>query len=86
MEFEFDPAKSALNREKHGLDFVQAQEIWADENRALVPMTFADEDRFMMVGAIDTKLWSAVFTWRGTRIRIISVRRARDDERQNYES
>lgn len=86
MKFEFDPAKSALNREKHGLDFVQAQEIWADENRALVPLTFADEDRFMMVGEIDTKLWSVVFTWRGTRIRIISVRRARDDERQNYES
>ena len=86
MEFEFDPDKSAANKEKHGIDFVEAQEIWADEERALVPLLFADEDRFMMIGEFGTKLWSAVFTWRGTRVRIISVRRARDDERQNYES
>ena len=86
MEFEFDPSKSAVNKEKHGLDFVEAQGIWADENRALVPLIFADEDRFMMIGEIGDKLWSAVFTWRGTRVRIISVRRAREDERQNYES
>ena len=86
MEFEFDPDKSAANKEKHGIDFVEAQEIWADEERALVPLIFADEDRFMMIGEFGTKLWSAVFTWRGTRVRIISVRRARDDERQNYES
>ena len=86
MEFEFDPDKSAGNKEKHGIDFVEAQEIWADEDRAQVPLNFADEDRFMLIGKIGTKLWSAVFTWRGTRVRIISVRRARDDERQNYES
>ena len=86
MEFEFDPTKSAANKEKHGIDFVEAQGIWADEDRALLPLTFADEGRFMMIGSIDSKLWSAVFTRRGTRIRIISVRRAREDERQNYES
>lgn len=86
MEFEFDPDKRAGNKEKHGIDFVEAQEIWADEDRALVPLIFSDEDRFMMIGEIGAKLWTAVFTWRGTRIRIISVRRARNDERQNYES
>lgn len=86
MEFEFDPKKSAANKEKHGLDFVEAQEIWADEDRALLPLTFADEDRFMMIGRIDTKLWSAVFTWRGSRVLIVSVRRAREDESEHYES
>ncbi len=86
MEFGFDPDKSAANKEKHGLDFVQARGIWADEDRALVPLIFSDEDWFMMIGEIGDKLWSAVFTWSGLRIRIISVCRARDDERQNYES
>ena len=86
MEFEFDPSKSDLNREKHGLNFVEAQGIWDDEDRALLTLTFADEDRYLIVGMINGKLWSAVFTWRGPRIRIISVRRAREDERQNYES
>jgi uncharacterized protein len=85
MEFEFDLNKSAMNREKHGLDFVDAQSIWLDEDRALLPLTFVDEERFMMIGRIDTRLWSAVFTWRGLRIRIISARRAREDERQHYE-
>ena len=85
MEFEFDPNKSAMNREKHGLDFFDAQLIWQDEDRALLPLTFADEERFMMIGRIDTRLWTAVFTWRGLRIRIISARRAREEERQHYE-
>lgn len=86
MEFEFDPAKSAANKEKHGLDFTEAHEVWADERRVLLPLSFADEERFIVVGEVAGKLWSAVFTWRGTKIRIISVRRARDDEKQNYES
>ena len=30
MEFEFDQAKSEANRLKHGIDFVQAQELWKD--------------------------------------------------------
>ena len=34
MEFEFDPAKSESNLEKHGVDFVQAQQLWQDPMRA----------------------------------------------------
>ena len=37
MEFEFDPLKSASNREKHGVDFDQAQELWQDPMRIEVP-------------------------------------------------
>lgn len=85
MEFEFDPAKSVSNREKHGVDFVQAQELWQDPMRAEVPARTTDEPRWLVIGRMDGRLWSAVVTYRQDRIGIISVRRARDEEKRIYE-
>jgi uncharacterized protein len=82
-EFEFDPAKSAANRDKHGIDFVEAQVLW--KVAALdQPLPYEGERREMRTGRIGDKLWSAVYTMRGAAIRIISVRRARDDEEDDY--
>jgi uncharacterized protein len=85
MEFEFDPAKSAANQEKHGIDFGRAQELWRDSMRLEVPARTVDEPRWLVIGRIDGKHWSAVVTYREERIRIISVRRSRDEEAVIYE-
>jgi uncharacterized protein len=85
MEFEFDPVKSAANCEKHGVDFVQAQELWQDPLLVEVPARATDEPRWLVIGRMSGKCWSAVVTYRQDRIRIISVRRARDEEIRIYE-
>ena len=85
MEFEFDPAKSESNLEKHGIDFLQAQALWDDVDALEIPARTEDEPRFLVVGRIDGEHWSAVGTYRGDRIRIISVRRSREVEVRLYE-
>lgn len=84
MEFEYDPAKSASNAEKHGIDFDTAQEIWADGIAVVVDARSVTEPRSIIIGRIGTKLWTAVFTMREGKARIISVRRARKNEWEIY--
>ena len=86
MAFEYDANKSNSNREKHGIDFDLAQTLWVDEDRIEIPAKTQDEPRFLVIGKIDEKHWSAVVTYRGENIRIISVRRSRDEEIEIYES
>lgn len=86
MEFEFDPIKSEANKQKHGLDFKQAQEIWADSDFIEIPVKSSDELRFLVIGKISGKHWSGVITYRNDKIRIISVRRSREEEIDIYES
>jgi uncharacterized DUF497 family protein len=85
MAFEFDSRKSAANLAKHGIDFVEAQRLWEDPDLLVIPARTEDEPRWLIIGRIDAKLWSAVVTSRGDAIRIISVRRSRDDEVALYE-
>lgn len=82
--FEFDLAKSAANLVKHGIDFVAAQALWLDDRLLEVPSRFIGEARFLMTGRIGRRYWSAVVTHRGTRVRLISVRRARFEEVVEY--
>ena len=85
MRFEFDPGKSKRNKEKHGIDFVEAQRLWEDENRLEIEARSDDEPRLALIALTEGKLWSAFFTYRGEqRIRLISVRRAREKEEQLY--
>jgi uncharacterized DUF497 family protein len=85
VEFEFDPAKSASNKEKHGLDFVEAQLLWLDSMLLEIPARTSDEPRFVIIGKIGDKHWTCVVTYRENRIRIISVRRSRKEEVEIYE-
>ena len=84
--FEFDAAKSETNRTKHGVDFVEAQGLWNDPMLLEIPAKTDDEPRFLVIGLIDGNHWSAIFTYRGANIRLISVRRARTEEVALYES
>jgi uncharacterized protein len=86
LSFEFDPRKSAANLAKHGIDFVAAQEIWMDPDLLEIDARSLDEPRTLVLGVAHGALWSAVVTRRGPRLRIISVRRARNDERTLYEA
>ncbi len=85
MPFEYDPRKSDSNRKKHGIDFKEAQALWDDEAYIEIPAKNLDEPRFLVVGKIKGKYWSAVITYREENIRIISVRRSRDEEIELYE-
>ncbi len=86
MNFEFDERKSQSNKKKHGLDFTEAQALWNDPELLEIPLKSDDEPRVQLVGLISDKLWSAIITYRREHIRIISVRRARIEERELYES
>jgi hypothetical protein len=84
MRFEFDAAKSKANLAKHGIDFEMAQGLWRDVEGLLVPARYANEPRKLLVAQREGKLWTAIFTERGDAMRIISVRRSRDNERRAY--
>ena len=86
MEFEYDDAKSLANREKHGIDFVEAQLLWLDSLLVEIPARTVDEPRYLVVGVIAGVHWPAVIAYREERIRIISVRRSRREEVEIYES
>jgi uncharacterized protein len=86
ISFEFDPAKSESNLAKHGIDFVEAQALWDDAMLLEIPAKTDDEPRYLVIGVIDEKHWSAVITYRDANIRLISVRRARREEVEIYES
>ena len=85
MAFEFDPRKSTANLAKHGIDFVEAQRLWEDPDLLEIPARTEDEPRWLIVGRIGSRHWSAVVTSRGEVIRIISVRRSRHEEVALYE-
>ena len=85
MILEFDPSKSKINQKKHGIDFIEAQALWEDPDVLEIPAKTTDKQRFLVIGKIEQKHWSAVITYRGDNIRIISVRRARDEESEIYE-
>lgn len=86
MKFEFDLSKSSSNRNKHGIDFEEAQALWDDPDLLEIPARTADEPRYLIIGRIRGKHWSGVVTYRDSVIRIISVRRSRAEEVTLYES
>ena len=86
IRFEFDRAKSKANKEKHGIDFEEAQELWEDNKRVEGPGKTRGEQRFVVVGRTHNEIWTAVITYRHENIRIISVRRESKEEASLYES
>jgi uncharacterized DUF497 family protein len=82
--FEYDPAKSRSNLRKHGIDFEAVQQMWS----GLVvggPARSSGEDRMIAIGQIDGRYWTAIVTWRGPALRIVSARRSRQNEIQIHQ-
>ena len=84
MAFEWDDEKSHSNQAKHGIDFDTARALWDDGNRVEIQSPYPLENRSILIGKLDKKLWTAIFTRRGSALRIISVRRARKREANLY--
>ena len=84
--FEFDQNKSNINFSKHGIDFIEAQQLWQDPDLLEIPALTTDEPRYLVIAKLNNKHWSAVITYRAENIRIISVRRSRKNEVELYES
>jgi uncharacterized DUF497 family protein len=86
VQFEFDSVKSQINKSKHGIDFEKAKALWNDASRVEIQAISTNEPRFMAIGIIDGKHWSAIVTYRNFVVRIISVRRSRENEVKLYGS
>ena len=86
MEFEYDLTKGMSNLAKHGISFAEARQLWRDPAVLIVKAREVIEARWIAIGRIGQKHWSAIFTYREDRIRIISVRRSRAREVALYES
>jgi len=86
MKFEYDENKSQTNKEKHGIDFVDAQNLWKDENALIITANIVDDEiRYALISVYENKCYTAIFTLRDKTYRIISVRRCRKNEERNYD-
>lgn len=87
-ESRFDPAKDAINREKHKLPLAFGERIFEDGDHLILPSIreIDGEERFKVIGAVDGKLFTGVFTWRNDLPRFISVRRSNKGEERAYHS
>ena len=87
MTFEYDENKSKINKLKHNISFDEAKKLWKDPYSFEIPsLQSEDEDRFLVLGKINSKNYTAIITYRATNIRIISVRRSRKKKIELYES
>ena len=86
ITFEFNEQKNKANLLKHGINFIDAQDLWNDPRLLEIPAKTEDEPRYLLIGLIGGKHWSAVITYRNASVRLISVRRSRPEEVALYES
>lgn len=82
--FLFDLNKSRSNQRKHGISFVEAKQLWKDGDRIEREARFVHEPRFSVTGNIQGRIWTAIITYRSGLIRLISVRPAREHEKEDY--
>ena len=86
MEIDFDPAKDAINRDKHGVSLAFGERVLADA-AAVIAGSFRpmdNERRWKAIGLVDGRLWTAVHVIRGATYRMISVRKSNDVEARAY--
>ena len=85
MRISYDPEKRRITLERRGLDFEDAPRLFAGAH-----YTDADrrrdygEDRWISVGLLGTMTIVVVWTEREDSRRIISMRKADKDEREEY--
>ena len=84
--YEWDEAKREANLVKHGVDFMDALEVFADPlriERVNRRREYAEERR-EVVGMVRDQMLFVVYTLRGEVRRLISARRASRNERRAY--
>jgi len=88
LRFEWDEMKAVANARKHGLSFEEATTIFSDPNTITIfdVEHLDEEDRFIDIGlSASGRILVVVYTERGTRIRVVSCRKATPAERRQYE-
>ncbi len=84
MKFEYDPNKSAINIQKHGISFEEAKLLWSVPHIEIAAKII-DEPRFMIIGKLKNKCYSCIYTTRGSDVtRLISARRSNQPEETIY--
>ena len=86
MESEFEKQKSESFKRKHRINCVEAQALLDDSDRIEIPARIEVETRILVSGKISGKHWSALISYRGENVQIISVRRSGKAEIDMYES
>jgi uncharacterized DUF497 family protein len=88
MNNRFDPAKDAVNQEKHKLSLGFGDRLFEDDDHLIIPSLRLEdgEERFKVIGMVGEKLFTGVFVWRDDLPRFISVRRSNKGEERFYRS
>ena len=81
----YESIKNDSDKKKHGIDFESAKFLWNDPDRIEILAPYPVEDRYILIGKIESDLWTAIYTVRKRAVRIISVRRSRKKESELYE-
>ena len=84
MDFEWSDAKRIAVLEARGLDFVDAEILFDGRPLYTVASPRSAEERWLSVGELNGRLIAVVWTSRNETIRIITMRRARDAEKERY--
>jgi len=84
MKFEYDSNKSEINKKKHGIDFEEVQGLWLDPKRIEIEARTVGELRKLLIAGLSDDIGSVIFTIREDKIRIISARKTRKDEKEIY--
>ena len=85
MDFEWDPAKAAANRQKHGIDLADAIGVFEDPYALTRPDSHPSEERFVTLGRdLLDRVLVVVWTASEDSLRLISARRATARERRQY--
>jgi len=84
VTFEWDPDKAASNATKHGIDFREIVQLWRDPYALILAVEHESEVRYLLLGALDDRIVTVVFTVRMQAIRLISARYASREERRRY--
>jgi uncharacterized DUF497 family protein len=85
-KFEWDDLKAASNLRDHGVSFDLAREAFSDAFavEAIDDSQDTTEERFVLLGMVESRLLFVAYTMRGERVRIISARKAEPYERRTY--
>ena len=88
MTFEWDEKKNDINKKKHGISFEMAVRVFLDEKRVEkldVEHSTLEEERFNIIGRVsDMLVLFVVATDKNGNTRIISARKAEEDEEEEY--
>ena len=84
LEFEWSEAKRLKVLSDRGLDFVDARDLFDGRPVISMPSPRGDEERWLNTAELHGRLVVVVWCRRAERIRVITMRRARDAETRRY--